>query len=384
MKVALVHDFLNQVGGAEKVLQIFHEIFPRAPVFTITYDELETRNEFKDMNIKTSFIQRLPFGVKQYKWYLSMMPAAIEQFDFSKYDIVLSDCSAFSKGVIVRPETLHISYIHSPTRYLWNDTHSYTEEIKQPGVIKKMLPLVLRKIRTWDQLAAQRVDKLIANSKTVAERIQKYYKRDSDIIYPPVETDKYYIANDIDDYFLVVSRLRPYKRVDLVVEAFNALRLPLKVIGTGEELKTLKKMANDNIEFLGPVSDKEKAYYFSRCKAFIHPQEEDFGITALEAMASGRPVIAYKKGGAMETVIPKRTGVLFEDQSPWSLVDAVRDFDETKFNPEMIRNHALNFDIKLFKDRIERYIFDSYKEFKDKREKYYDVNNSLHYNFVNK
>jgi len=374
MKVALVHDFLNQVGGAEKVLEIFHEIFPRAPVYTITYDEKETRGAFKHLNIKTSFIQRLPFGVKQYKWYISMMPAAIEQFDFSKYDIVLSDCSAFSKGVIVRPETLHISYVHSPTRYIWKDTHSYTEEIKQPGVIKKMLPLVLQKIRTWDQLAALRVDKMIANSKTVSERIEKYYKRKSDIIYPPVETGKYYISNDIDDYFLVVSRLRPYKRVDLVVEAFNALRLPLKVIGTGEKLETLKKMANDNIEFLGPVSDKEKAYYLSRCKAFIHPQEEDFGITALEAMASGRPVIAYKKGGAVETVIPKKTGILFEDQSPWSLVDVVRDFNDKDFNPEEIRKRALDFDIKLFKNRIEKYIFDSYRNFKDSRENYYKIN----------
>ena len=371
MKVALVHDFLNQVGGAERVLQIFHEIFPRAPVYTITYDHTETRGEFRDMDIKTSFIQRLPFGIKQYKWYLSMMPAAIEQFDFSNYDIVLSDCSAFSKGVIVRPETLHISYIHSPTRYLWNDTHSYTEEIKQPGMIKKMLPLVLNKIRTWDHLAAQRVDKMVANSKTVAERIRKYYNRESDIIYPPVETSKYSISGEVADYFLIVSRLRPYKRVDLVVEAFNALRLPLKVIGAGEELERLKKMSNDNIEFLGPVSDKEKAKYLSKCRAFIHPQEEDFGITALEAMASGRPVIAYKKGGAVETVIPNKTGILFEDQTPWNLVDAVRDFDYKQYDPEEIRKHALDFDIKLFKDRIERYIFDNYEEFRKGREEYF-------------
>ena len=371
MKVALVHDFLNQVGGAEKVLQVFHEIFPRAPVYTITYDEEETRGEFKDMDIKTSFIQRLPFGAKQYKWYLSMMPAAIENLDLSEYDIVLSDCSAFSKGVVVRPETLHISYIHSPTRYLWNDTHSYTEEIKQPGVIKKMLPLVLNKIRTWDSLAAQRVDKMIANSKTVAERIRKYYNRDSDIIYPPVETSKYYISKEVGNYFLIVSRLRPYKRVDLVVEAFNALRLPLKVIGAGEELDNLKKMANDNIEFLGPVSDKKKAYYLSKCQAFIHPQEEDFGITALEAMASGRPVVAYKKGGAMETVIPRKTGKLFEDQTPWNLVDAVRGFSFKEFNPELIRKHALDFDITLFKDRIEKYIFGGYEEFKRKRKEYF-------------
>lgn len=366
MKVALIHDFLNQVGGAEKVLEIFHELYPKAPVFTITYDKTETGNNFEGMEINTSFIQRLPGGPKRYKWYLAWMPAAIEQFDLSKYDVVLSDCSAYSKGIITKPDTLHICYCHSPTRYLWSDTHAYTEELKQPSVIKKGLPLILNKIRVWDRLAAERVDNFIANSKNVQDRIKKYYSRKSNVIFPPVETSGFEILsqNDIGDYYLIVSRLRPYKRVDIAVEAFNALELPLKVIGTGEEYKKLRKLGNKNIEFLGYVGDAERNRLLSRCKAFIHPQEEDFGIAAVEAMAAGRPVIAYQKGGALETVREGITGEFFEDQTPWSLVDTVREFDAKKYNPDDIRRHAIGFDTNVFKQKIKQYIEDSYNEHK--------------------
>lgn len=366
MKVALIHDFLNQIGGAEKVLQVFHKLYPRAPVFTLTYDRDETSGVFDDMDIRVSFIQKLPGGVKRYKWYLTLMPAAIEQFDLSSYDIVLSDCSAYSKGVVVQPDTLHICYCHSPTRYLWNDTHSYTEELRQPRVIKKLLPWVLNKIRNWDRLAAERVDKFIANSENVAFRIKKYYNKESTVIYPPVETKKFNISKNIDNYFLIVSRLRPYKRVDLAIEAFNALEFPLKIIGTGEEYKKLKRMAKKNIEFLGPLNDEEKRKYLSRCVAFIYPQEEDFGITAIEAMASGRPIIAYRKGGARETVNAGVTGEFFDDQSPWSLVDAVREFKPEKYNPEKIRERALKFDISIFQEKIKNFVENSYKEYQEK------------------
>ncbi len=363
MKVALIHDFLNQVGGAEKVLEIFHELYPKAPVFTITHDKTETGNAFKDMDITTSFIQRLPGGPKRYKWYLAWMPAAIEQFDLSKYDVVLSDCSAYSKGVITKPDTLHICYCHSPTRYLWSDTHAYTEELKQPSVIKKGLPLILNKIRVWDKLASERVDNFIANSNNVKERIKKYYNRQSTVIYPPVETKKFKIAseNKLEDYYIIVSRLRPYKRVDLAIEAFNALELPLKVIGTGEEYKKLRKLANKNVEFLGYVSDQERNELLAKCRALIHPQEEDFGIAAVEAMAAGRPVIAYKKGGALETVKEKITGEFFEDQTPWSLVDTIREFKADKYDPMKIREYALSFDTDIFKQKIKDYVENTYE-----------------------
>jgi len=367
MKVALVHDFLNQVGGAEKVLQVFHELFPKAPVFTVVYDPEETKGEFDDLDIRTTFIQGIPFGVKRYKWFLSWMPAAIERFDFSKYDLVLSDSTAFAKGIITRPETLHISYCHTPTRYLWSDTYSYTAELKQPKIIKSFLPFVLNRIRQWDRLAADRVDKFIANSHFVRGRIKKYYGRESTVIYPPVEARKIPFSNPqkVENYYLIVSRLRPYKRVDLAIDAFNALGIPLKVVGIGEEYLKLKNIAKKNIEFLGSVSDKERNKLLSLCIAFIHPQEEDFGISAVEAMAAGRPVIAYKSGGALETVKKGETGEFFEDQTPWCLVDAVREFMPEKYDPKVIRKQALQFDTSIFKREIKDFIEKAYKEHKN-------------------
>lgn len=368
MKIALVHDFLTQIGGAEKVLEVFHNLFPRAPVFTLVYDKDEVGQAFDGYDIRTSFIQRLPGGVKHYKWYLTLMPTAIEQFDLTPYDIVLSDSSAYSKGVITRPETLHVSYCHSPTRYLWNDTHRYTEELKQPRIIKSLVPSFLHNIRMWDYAAAARVDRYIANSRVVGERIKKYYNHESEVIYPPVEVNKYKTSKNVKNYFLIVSRLRPYKRVDLAIEAFNALDFDLKIIGTGEEYAKLKKMAKRNIEFLGPLNDDEKRKYMSECLAFINPQEEDFGITAVEAMASGRPVIAYRRGGARETIKENVSGVFFDDQNPWSLVDVVRDFDASKFDSEKIRETVLKFDTSNFTRQIKEFIDKAYIEHKNKFE----------------
>lgn len=370
MKVALVHDFLNQIGGAEKVLEVFHEIFPKAPVYTLTYDKDDTHRVFEGYNIRTSFIQKMPFGIKRYKWYLALMPMAIESFDFSNFDVVISDCSAYAKGIVTKPETLHICYCHSPTRYLWSDTHDYTEELKQPTIVKQALPFFLNRIRVWDRLAAERVDKFIANSKNVQKRINKYYKRSSELIYPPVDTKRFKISSRPGDYFLLVSRLRPYKRVDLVIEAFNALELPLKIIGTGEVEKKLKKMAKPNIEFLGNLSDKEKAEYFSRTRAFVHPQEEDFGITLLEAAAAGRPVLAFRKGGALETVKEGITGEFFDEQSPWSLVDLVRNFNEKKYDSELIKQHAAQYDTAVFKKKIENFFAGALKEHHENLEKF--------------
>ena len=364
MKVALIHDFLNQIGGAEKVLQAFHELWPKAPVYTMTYDAEQTKHEFDHLDIKTSFIQKLPGGVKRYKWFIPLMPAAIEHLDLSKYDLILSDCSAFAKGIIPKTDALHISYCHTPTRFLWSDSHSYAEELKQPALVKKILPLVLNNLRVWDKSAAERVDKFIANSGYVAKRITKYYGRDSEIIYPPVETGGYPENVPQEDFYLVVSRLRPYKKVDLVIEAFNALEMPLKIIGIGEEMEKLKAMAKPNVEFLGAVSDKERNHYLSACRAFIHPQEEDFGIAAVEAMAAGRPVVAYKAGGALETVIANETGIFFEDQTPWNLVDVVRENDSKlkHFDSKKIKEHAAKFDTKLFKQRIKNFVESSYEE----------------------
>lgn len=356
MRVALVHDFLTQYGGAEKVLEAFHEIWPQAPIFTLFHDPKMMKGYFKDCNIKVSPIQNLPFGVKKYRWYLPFMPSAIERFNLSDFDLVISDCSAYSKGVLTKPGTMHISYLHTPTRYLWSDAYEYIDSLKgAEKVVSKFLAPILTRLRIWDQIAAQRPDYLIANSGFIAQRIKHYYKRESHVIYPPVEISKFSIANKIQDYYLIISRFRPYKRVDLAIKAFNKLRMPLKIIGTGED-KLLKKIAGPNIEFLGFVSDKEKAKYLSHCKAFIHPQEEDFGITPIEAMASGRPVIAYKKGGATETVIDGLTGKFFKNQTAEDLAEAVLKFNLNEVKPQKIREHAQKFSKEQFKKNIKDFV----------------------------
>ncbi len=365
MKVALVHDHLNQFGGAERVLLNMQVVWPESPVYTLVYDKDKLGKWFGNSQIIESFISKLPGGRRHFKWYLPLMPAAFEFFNLDQYEVVVSSVSGLAKGVIVSPHALHICYCHTPTRYLWSDTHAYTEEISQPWLVKKILPPFLTNLRVWDFCAAQRVDKFIANSHFVARRIKKYYRREAEVVYPPVDTSGLSISDEIGDYFLIVSRLRPYKRVDLAVKAFNTLGLPLKIIGTGEEEEKLKAMAKDNIEFLGSLSDEERNRYYARAKALIYPQEEDFGITAVEAMAAGRPVIAYKSGGAVESVIEGVTGVLFEEQSWECLADTVVRFRPDQFDPVKIREHALQFDVKVFQQKIKQIVEREWRLFKE-------------------
>lgn len=367
MKVALIHDHLAQDGGAEKVLKVLAEMFPDAPIYTLLYEKKYADKYFRNRHIETSIIQRLPGGVKHYQWYMPFMPMAVEFFDLNGFDVVISDASAFAKGVITSSHTLHICYCHTPTRYLWSDTHQYIYDLKYNKYFKKVISLVLNYIRMWDRLAADRVDEYIANSRFVAKRIKKYYKRESTVIYPPVETDQFKITEQIGDYFLIGGRLAPYKRVDLVVEAFKKTNKKLKIYGDGVDLERLKDIAKgcSNIEFLGWVDDTAKAELYSRCLAFIYPQEEDFGITAVEAMASGRPVIAYGRGGAMETVVDGLTGIFFNEQTAVSLAEAINNFDSAKFNPEIIKQHAEKFSVAKFKNEIAKYIESSWKNFKN-------------------
>src|SRR3989344_1514847 len=292
MKVALIHDHLAQDGGAEKVLKVLADMFPDAPIYTLLYEKKNADKYYKGRKIETSIIQRLPGGVRFYQWYMPFMPMAVEFFDLTQFDVVISDTSSFAKGVITSTKTLHICYCHTPTRYLGSDTHQYLKELKYNKYIKKVISLILNYVRIWDRLAADRVDVFIANSKFIAKRISKYYKRDSTIIFPPVDTDNFKVADSIGDYFLIGGRLAPYKRVDIVVEAFNQLRIKnyelrigdksvkskLKIFGDGVDMERLKKLAagNPDIEFLGRIDDKEKAEAYSKCIAFINPQEEDF------------------------------------------------------------------------------------------------------------
>lgn len=365
MKIALVHDYLSQDGGAERVLLALQNMWPDAPTYVWFYNKKNFAGAFEGKDIRTSFIQNLPFGVSHYQWYLPLLPMATERHDLSAFDVVISSASSFAKGIITRPDTLHICYCHTPTRYLWTDTHEYIERLPYNALIKKLvIPPVISRLRLWDQLSTTRVDHFVANSRTVAARIWKYYRRESMVIYPPVSLDYFSISPATENYFVTGGRLVPYKKMDLVIRVFNRLKWPLKIFGTGPELERLREMARPNIEFLGKISDQEKAALMARAIAFIHPQVEDFGITPIESMAAGRPVIALGKGGALESVVPDETGVFFHRQTWEDLLDTVLHFDPTRFDPERIRAHALQFGAEKFEEKMRRLVEDRYVEFK--------------------
>ena len=357
MKVALVHDYLNQMGGAERVVLAMHEIFPDAPLYTSIYDPKRVDPAFQKIDIRTSFMQKLPFVMKHHQPYLPFYPFAMENLDLRGYDLVLSSSSAFGKGVITRPETLHICYCHTPMRWCWN-YYEYVEREQIGKLARKILPLFITGLRIWDSTSAMRVDHFIANSPVVAERIAKYYRRDAIVIPPPVEASRFIFDPDTrpEDYFLIVSRFLPYKRIDLAIQACNALQLPLVIIGSGRYERELRKMAGPTIRFLGRLSDTEVLHYYAHCRALLLPGEEDFGITPLEAQASGRPVIAYGAGGALTSVIDGITGAFFDEQTVESLMAVLATFDGRTYDPETIRNHALEFDKPLFHRRILQFI----------------------------
>lgn len=358
MKVALVHDHLAQQGGAEKVLEVFAQMYPDAPIYVLLYKQEVIDKYFSDRTVLASVIQRLPWGVKKYRWYMALMPMAVEFFDLSDYDLVLSSTSSFAKGVVTKPETKHICYCHTPTRYLWSDTHQYIAELRYNKYFKKIISLVLNYVRIWDRLAADRVDSFITNSKTCQHRIKKYYRRNSKIVYPSIEEEKFKLSTELGDFYLAGCRLVPYKRIDIVIKAFKGSDKKLKIFGDGLDLARLKEIAGDskNIEFLGRISDEEKCELYSKCLAYINPQKEDFGITIVEAMASGRPVIALGAGGATETVIEGETGEFFKDENAEDIRKAVENFDPHKYDSNKIRGHALKFSKENFKRQIKEII----------------------------
>ncbi len=367
MKIALVHDYLVQYGGAERVLECFTEIFPEAPIYTLVYNKEVMHGIFEKKDIRKSFIQKIPFAKKHHRLFTQLMPMAIEQFNLSKYDVVLSDSSSYAKGIITRPETLHICFMHNPMRYAWDDCHKYTEDFYFPGLIKKIVPFAMNYIRIWDKVSAERPDKIISNSNFVSKRIKKYYKRESITINPPVNTNSFYIDNEKGDYFLMVGRLLAYKRFDIAIQAFNKLGLKLKIIGRGPELERLKNMAGQNIEFITElIPDNKLSQYYSRCRAFVFPQEEDFGIVAIEAMASGRPIIAFRGGDIPEHMEEGRSGIFIENQTAEGIISAVKKFKEEDFDPQYIRNQALKFDKDVFKSKVKAYIEDEYNKHKNK------------------
>lgn len=376
LKVAVVNDWLVTYAGAEQVLKEIIDIYPEADIYSvIDFLSEKSRAELKIKDIKTTFIQHLPFAKKKYQMYLPFMPLAIEQLDVSCHDVVISSSHAVAKGVLTGPDQLHISYVHSPIRYAWDLQHQYLRETGlDKGVKGALARLLLHKIRNWDYRTANSVDHYIANSQFIARRIKKIYGREADVIYPPVDVEHFTLQMDKEDYYFTASRLVPYKRIDLIVEAFSTMPdKKLVVIGDGSEMAKIKSKAANNIEILGYQSDAIMLQYMKNAKAFVFAAEEDFGITPVEAQACGTPVIAFGKGGSLETVRPfgvqKPTGLFFNEQTLLSVVDAISEFEmiSDKINPIDCRNNALNFSREVFKNKIEKYVEDKWFEFKNKK-----------------
>lgn len=352
MKAALIHEYLNQYGGAERVLQVLCAQFPNAPVYTTLYDRALTGGVFAESEIRTSFLQRLPFAARWHHVYTPLMPMAVEQFDLSAFDTVLSVSASFAKGVITPTHAQHICYCLTPPRFLWDDSQRFVERFRYPLPIGKLAPLALSYLRVWDRQAAERVDTWVAISGCVQRRIQKYYQKDSVIVYPPVNVSKFSIAEGAGQYWLMVGRLVAYKNFDIAIKAFNQLGWPLKIVGTGVEEKRLRHLAGKSVEFLGQVDDVQLAALYRGAAGVVFPQEEDFGIVPLEAMASGRPVVALRRGGALETVIDRITGVFFDEETPEALAEAVDRASRMKWLPNLCRGQAERFDIPVFRKNV--------------------------------
>ena len=351
MKVALVHDWMNQIGGAEDVLEALVNLFPNAPIYTSLYAPDKMPPHWQKWDIRTNFIDKLPFSHRKQQLYFPLYPYSFEQHDLRGYDLVISNKSGFCHGVITDPETVHICYCLTPTRYVWR-YQQYAEQEHLGWLTRTILPPFLTQLRQWDRLAADRVDHFVAISQEVRRRIAKVYRRESAIIYPPVDTARFAPCREVEDYYLLVGRLVPYRRIDLLIEAFNKMKRPLRIAGTGRDRARLEALAGPTVEFLGYVPDEELPSLLAKCRAFMFPGEEDFGIAPIQAMAAGRPVIAYAAGGALETVIDGVTGTFFAEQTIDSIIQAVEGFDTTQVEPQQIRQHAQKFDTALFKAQI--------------------------------
>lgn len=352
LKIALVHDYLVQDGGAERVLAAFQRMLPQADTHVIIHNPKRSHPDFHGKKIRTSFLNDWPLAKTCYEWYLPLLPMAAEHLDMSAYDIVLSSSSSFAKGIIVPTHTKHVCYLHTPTRFLWEDRIGYLAELPQPTVIRAFLPYLLHHLRAWDRMAADRPDTMLTNSETSRRRILRYYRRDARVAYPPVDTDHIPMSRHPGEYWLAGGRLVAYKRFDLVVKAFAKLNMPLIVFGVGPEMEKLKRLAGKKTKFMGMVDDQTKTRLYRHATGFIHPQIEDFGITAVEAMAAGRPVIAYGTGGAAETVLPGKTGAYIEVQAWEDIGDAVIRHRPDAYDPKEIRAHAESFSFPRFEKKI--------------------------------
>ncbi len=363
MKVAIVHDILSQLGGAERVLKAIHELFPEAPVFTIYCNRNAIPDDWKGWDIRESTLAKyLPFKKKFFRHYFPLYPIAIEQFDLREYDLVISSSYLFAKSVLTTQHTCHICYCHTPMRQAWDLYWDYKNTYSR-WFYRFIYDIVFHYIRQYDFVSSARVDYYIANSNYVKNRIWKIYRRESEVIYPPIDWSSFWVSERVDDYYLCVSRLVPYKRIDIPIQAFNKLGKELIIVGDGPAMKMLKKIAKKNINFVGRVNENELKKYLSRTKALIYPSIEDFGIAVLEVQSSGRPAIVYAKGGAREGIIEKETGIVFNEPTPDSLIAAIKQIENLPFEPQKIRNHAQKFDISTFKKKLLNFINYKVEEF---------------------
>jgi glycosyltransferase involved in cell wall biosynthesis len=367
LKVVLVHDWLTGRRGGERVLEALAELFPRAPIYTLFHFPKSQADEIEARTIRTSFLQRLPFLRRHYRWYLPAYPLAAELFDLQEFDLVLSSSHCVAKGVIPHPDALHVSYVHSPVRYAWNQYWAYFGPGKLGFFSKRLIPPMIHALRMWDVTASARVDHFVANAAAVARRIRKYYRRPADVIHPPVDTD-FFTPGEGEpsrDFDLIVTALVPYKMVDLAIAAYRTPARPLKIVGDGPEYKRLKAMAGPNIHFLGPVHGETLRDLYRQARLYLLPGEEDFGISVVEAQACGTPVLAYGRGGATETVRPGVTGLFFNEPTVAGLRAALDNFQGLSLNRTAARDQALLFSRERFKSQINDFLRLKWREFKD-------------------
>lgn len=357
MKVALVYDRINKWGGAERVLLALHELFPNAPLYTSVYNKKKT-SWVNNWDIRTSFLQEFPFAKDAHEFYPLLMPAAFEQFNFDEYDLVISVTSESAKGIITKPHTIHICYCLTPTRYLWSGFEEYFDN----KIIRYLSYPAIWYLRMWDKVSSSRPDKCIAISHEVKKRIKKYYGQESEIIHPPVDlfaTNSQKNVVKKKKYFLIVSRLVSYKRIDIAIEACNTMRLPLKIVGVGNQLAMLKNMAGPTVDFLGEVSDEKLKILYQEAEALLFPGYEDFGIVMVESLGFGTPVIAFNKGGAKDIVTHKKTGILFASQSASQLISAIKEFRKSSFNSSELKKEARRFSKDVFSKKMLKTINDT-------------------------
>lgn len=365
-RIAIVHDWLPVYGGAERVLEQMLEVYPEADVFSLI-DALsdEHRKFLKGRPVKTSFVQKLPGGKKYYRHCFPIMPLAIEQFDFSGYDMVITSSYAFAKGIITGPRQLHLCYCHSPIRYAWDLQNQYLKESKlDSGVKGWFVRTMLHFIRMWDTRTAAGVDAFMANSRFIARRIEKVYRRDATVVYPPVNIERFEYSSEKENFYVTASRLVPYKRMDLIIQAFNGMPdRQLVVIGDGPELPKLQKLAGPNVKVMGWQPQEVLKSHLARAKGFVFAGEEDFGIILLEAQACGTPVIAYGRGGALETVVENKTGLFFGEQTVESLQAAIAESDTRNWDSVACRENAERFSAKLFRERFHHFVESEWDRF---------------------